>query len=144
MEWSRKYSFQSISIKYHIKVILVYLKIVLNSIWAKKSYLFIDEHWINMYVFPQCMIKWHRMSDCLFWLCCKHHLSLPARLVFSWQYWSSAGRSLMHPHVSPMMASHAPWLMQLLYDQAKLSSHLHWYPVTFDEHTIWTNGSTRH
>lgn len=43
----------------------------------------------------------------------------------------------MHPHVSPTMASQAPWVMQLLNDQAKLCSHLHWYPVVFDEHTAW-------
>lgn len=57
-------------------------------------------------------------------------------LVLDRQYWPSAGRPLMHPHVSPTMASQACWLMQLLYDQAKLSSHVHWYPVAFSKHTV--------
>lgn len=57
-------------------------------------------------------------------------------LVFGWQYCPSAGRLLMHPHVFPTMTSQVLWVMQLLYDQAKLSSHMHWYPITFDEHTV--------
>lgn len=62
-------------------------------------------------------------------------LGLPVWLVFAWHCWPSSGRPVMHPHVSPTMASQAPWLMQSLYDQAKLCSHLHSYPVMFDEHT---------
>ena len=53
----------------------------------------------------------------------------------SWQYSSSGGRALMHPHVSSVMLSHDPCRRHLSHGQRYGSSHVHWNPAPNGEQT---------